>query len=83
MFSSIFWWTATKTCVSAYLERHHRLKEIVSDTPGLLIADLFLEGEHLWNWAEARGWEGIVMKRLSSPYREGKKHRDWYKKRLP
>ena len=55
-----------------YLERHHRLKETVSDIPGLLITDLFLEGEHLWDWAEQRGWEGIVMKRLSSPYREGK-----------
>lgn len=65
-----------------YLERHHRLKEAVSATPGLLIADLFLEGEHLWNWAEERGWEGIVMKRLSSPYREGKKHRDWYKRKI-
>lgn len=65
-----------------YLERHHRLKETVSDIPGLLTADLFLEGEPLWDWAEQRGWEGIVMKRLSSPYREGKKHRDWYKKKI-
>ncbi|ANY74563.1 ATP-dependent DNA ligase [Paenibacillus ihbetae] len=65
-----------------YLDRHHRLKEIVSNTPGILTADLFLEGESLWAWAEERGWEGIVMKRLSSPYREGKKHRDWYKKKI-
>ncbi len=65
-----------------YLDRHHRLKEIVSTTPGILTADLFLEGESLWAWAEERGWEGIVMKRLSSPYREGKKHRDWYKKKI-
>lgn len=65
-----------------YIDRHHRLKEVVSDKPRLLTADLFLEGESLWHWAEERGWEGIVMKRLSSPYREGKKHRDWYKKKI-
>ncbi|WP_036718402.1 DNA ligase [Paenibacillus sp. JCM 10914] len=65
-----------------YIERHHRLKEVAANVPGLLIADLFLDGEALWDWAEERGWEGIVMKRLASPYREGKKHRDWYKKKI-
>lgn len=65
-----------------YVERHQRLKETVSDQPGLLIADLFGDGEALWSWAEERSWEGIVIKRLNSPYREGKKHQDWYKKKI-
>lgn len=65
-----------------YLERHERLKQLLPEpAPGLLITDLFMEGETLWRWVEERSWEGIVMKRLSSPYREGKKHRDWYKKK--
>lgn len=40
-----------------------------------------MDGDALWNWVETNRWEGIVSKRLSSPYREGKKHRDWYKKK--
>lgn len=65
-----------------YIERHQRLKALEPNIPGLLITDLFQEGASLWHWAEERGWEGIVMKRLSSPYREGKKHKDWYKKKI-
>lgn len=65
-----------------YVERHQRLQEIVANKPGLLVADLFRDGETLWNWAKERSWEGIVIKRLSSPYREGKKHQDWYKKKI-
>ncbi|MGM1048611.1 MAG: DNA ligase [Bacillota bacterium] len=65
-----------------YIERHQRLQQIVANKPGLLVADLFNDGESLWKWAEDRGWEGIVIKRLSSPYREGKKHQDWYKKKI-
>ncbi|KKO51028.1 ATP-dependent DNA ligase [Paenibacillus sp. DMB20] len=65
-----------------YIERHQRLKETVPVQPGLLIADLFGDGDSLWTWAEERSWEGIVIKRLSSPYREGKKHQDWFKKKI-
>lgn len=65
-----------------YIERHHHLQQMIKNTPGLLIADLFNDGENLWKWAENHSWEGIVIKRLSSPYREGKKHRDWYKKKI-
>lgn len=65
-----------------YIERHQRLKQVIANKPGLLVADLFNDGESLWKWAENRGWEGIVIKRLSSPYREGKKHQDWYKKKI-
>ncbi|MFC7678348.1 DNA ligase [Paenibacillus sp. GCM10028914] len=65
-----------------YIERHQRLQEIVVNKPGLLVADLFRDGETLWEWAKERKWEGIVIKRLSSPYRLGKKHQDWYKKKI-
>lgn len=65
-----------------YIERHQRLQEVVANKPGLLVADLFTDGNTLWKWAEDRGWEGIVIKRLTSPYREGKKHQDWYKKKI-
>ncbi|MFC4812759.1 DNA ligase [Paenibacillus sp. GCM10023250] len=65
-----------------YEERHRRLTALCGDgDPRLFAADLFRDGEALWSWVEANRWEGVVSKRLSSPYREGKKHRDWLKKK--
>lgn len=65
-----------------YSERYQRLKQRYSSNhPRLIITDLFLDGEALWKWVESNRWEGVISKRLSSPYREGKKHRDWFKKK--
>ncbi|NMO95730.1 RNA ligase family protein [Paenibacillus lemnae] len=64
-----------------YIERHERLKDVIQGQQGLLLADLFQDGNTLWSWAEERNWEGIVIKKLSAPYREGKKHQDWFKKK--
>jgi len=65
-----------------YLERHHRLTSLLPERrPNLFVSDLFPDGEALWRWVEEHGWEGVVAKRLSSPYRSGKKHSDWYKKK--
>lgn len=44
--------------------------------------DSFENGEALWQWVDKNGWEGVVSKRLSSTYREGKTHRsDWVKRK--
>jgi len=65
-----------------YSERHRILQELFPDRhPSLFVSDLFGDGELLWGWVEQNGWEGVVAKRLSSPYRIGKKHTDWYKKK--
>jgi bifunctional non-homologous end joining protein LigD len=65
-----------------YLERHERLSaKFPEREPQLFVTDLFRDGESLWSWVAAEGWEGVVSKRLASPYREGKKHRDWLKKK--
>lgn len=45
------------------------------------LVDTFENGEALWNWVELNGWEGVVSKRLSSSYHEGKAHRDWVKRK--
>ncbi|WP_447978459.1 DNA ligase D [Candidatus Nitrospira bockiana] len=37
------------------------------------------DGRRLYEEAVNRGWEGIVSKRLDSPYRSGKRHPDWRK----
>ncbi|NBD24441.1 ATP-dependent DNA ligase [Paenibacillus glycinis] len=66
-----------------YEERHGRLTALIgTGDPRLFATDLFQDGEALWSWVEANRWEGVVSKRLSSPYREGKKHRDWLKKKI-
>ncbi|SEC55315.1 DNA ligase [Paenibacillus sp. GP183] len=63
-------------------ERHERLKALAADWgPPFFLTDLFEDGETLWAWVNANGWEGVVSKKLSSPYREGKEHHDWLKKK--
>lgn len=65
-----------------YQERHQRLLNKFPDKNGLFfVTDLYEDGESLWKWVEEHQWEGVVCKRLTSPYREGKKHGDWYKKK--
>jgi bifunctional non-homologous end joining protein LigD len=65
-----------------YQERYERLKLVFPAKENwLLVTDLFLDGELLWHWVESNSWEGMVSKRLSSLYREGKHHKDWLKKK--
>ncbi|CAG7653430.1 DNA ligase [Paenibacillus allorhizosphaerae] len=65
-----------------FAERHEKLRELFPvKHPQLFVTDLFSDGPSLWQWVEESGWEGVVSKRLSSPYREGKQHKDWYKKK--
>lgn len=62
-----------------------RYKQLTAAFPDkserLFVTDLFYDGDALWKWIEQNGWEGMVSKRLSSAYREGKRHMDWFKKK--
>ncbi|AOZ94049.1 hypothetical protein [Paenibacillus crassostreae] len=63
-------------------ERYRRLlAKFPTKDPRLFVTDLFEDGQALWDWLNEREWEGIISKRLDSPYTEGKKHKDWFKKR--
>ncbi|MBB3112069.1 bifunctional non-homologous end joining protein LigD [Paenibacillus phyllosphaerae] len=65
-----------------YSERYRMLSEKFGEKdPQLFVTDMFQDGDALWEWVESNQWEGVVSKRLSSSYIEGKKHRDWYKKK--
>jgi bifunctional non-homologous end joining protein LigD len=65
-----------------FRERYDRLSaKFPNKQPCLFVTDLYDDGIALWKWLEEREWEGIVSKRLSSPYSEGKRHQDWFKKR--
>lgn len=64
------------------IERYQRLVNIMpKDNPRILVSDMFSDGMKLWEWAEENQWEGIISKRLDSPYVEGKNHSYWFKKR--
>jgi len=58
------------------------LDQFPTRTPQLFVTDLVANGQALWNWALTHNWEGVISKRLSSPYREGKQHSDWFKKKI-
>lgn len=61
-------------------ERNKRLRELShSWASPLHLTDCFSDGHRLWGWVVENGWEGVVCKRKSSLYKEGKTHRDWYK----
>lgn len=65
-----------------FRERFRRLSEkFPKKNPRLFVTDLYEDGQALWEWVQKHEWEGIVSKRLDSPYTEGKKHNDWFKKR--
>jgi bifunctional non-homologous end joining protein LigD len=66
----------------SFQERHDRLQTIgASWKEPLFLTDLFDNGEALWEWVKVNQWEGVVSKRLSSRYRVGKEHHDWYKRK--
>lgn len=65
-----------------FRERYKRLAaKFPHKDPRLFVTDLFDDGLALWEWLNEREWEGIISKRLDSLYTEGKKHKDWFKKR--
>ncbi|PZD95633.1 DNA ligase [Paenibacillus sambharensis] len=65
-----------------YEERYRLLQQKWPKQAGMmLVTDMYDNGPALWQWVEQNSWEGIISKRRTSPYREGKKHRDWLKKK--
>ncbi|MGO4546368.1 DNA ligase [Paenibacillus sp. 2TAB23] len=65
-----------------FKERFERLTaKLPEKQPRLFVTDLVFDGPALWDWVNTREWEGIISKKLDSPYVEAKKHRYWFKKR--
>ena len=78
----LLYWNGEDLRPLPYEERYRRLQQILPEKlPHLFVTDMFNDRDLLWNWVVAAGWEGVIGKRLSSPYREAKKHKDWYKKK--
>ncbi|MEK0315832.1 ATP-dependent DNA ligase [Cohnella sp. 56] len=65
-----------------YKARRQLLLSVASGwTAPFYVADEFPDGEALWGWVEANGWEGMVSKKAESVYKEGKAHHDWLKRK--
>ncbi len=60
-------------------ERRQRLAELVAPGGVVQLSGAFDDGEALLEAAEAQRLEGVMAKRVSSRYQEGKRSRDWLK----
>jgi len=58
------------------------LEGAIKKSSSIAVTDSFNDGDELYQLMAVKGWEGIVSKNLDSQYIGGKKHRDWYKKKL-
>lgn len=66
-------------CALALSERRERLVALGLDDVAWQVPPTYDDGQMLLEAAEQQGLEGIVSKRLSSPYRPGQRSRDWLK----
>ncbi len=63
-----------------FTERRARLEQLLDRRNATVkLSDTFDDGQELLEAAKQRGLEGIVAKRVDSPYRQGKRTRDWLK----
>jgi bifunctional non-homologous end joining protein LigD len=66
-------------CALPLGERRARLEQLGLDDVAWQLPPTYADGQMLLEAAEQQGLEGIVSKRLSSPYRPGQRSRDWLK----
>lgn len=67
-----------------YVERRAILAGLVDTGPAWCVVPAFDDdGGDVFDVCERLGLEGVVAKRLSSPYRPGERSRDWLKAKTP
>ena len=72
-------------CALPLSERRLRLEAVLSPAVGAVIriaTQVRGDGAALLAEAQARGWEGLVVKDARSPYRPGRRTREWRKLKL-
>ncbi|GIP37652.1 ATP-dependent DNA ligase [Paenibacillus sp. J31TS4] len=75
-------WESRSLWTTGYEERDALLRGLFPEREeSIWLADRFEDGQALWTWVEANGWEGVIAKRRDSLYTEGKEHNDWYKRK--
>ncbi|SHF82979.1 bifunctional non-homologous end joining protein LigD [Jatrophihabitans endophyticus] len=65
-----------------YEERRATLERFAEEHPGWTVSPSFDDGGATEQVARSHGLEGVVAKRLGSPYRAGRRHDDWRKLRF-
>jgi bifunctional non-homologous end joining protein LigD len=61
-------------------ERRERLQELVDRrNKTVRLSEVFEDGRALYEAAMRKGLEGVIAKRADSPYRQGKRTREWLK----
>lgn len=63
-------------------ERQQLLQGCFTGSAVAALTDSFEDGAALYELMKQKGMEGIVSKRLASPYTAGKRHADWFKTKL-
>jgi bifunctional non-homologous end joining protein LigD len=63
-------------------ERRKKLEQIVARGPGVVVSPQFEDGQALLAAAREQHLEGVVAKRVDSPYRPGRRTADWHKLKL-
>ena len=63
-------------------ERRARLEKLVAPSGGVLVSPQFDDGPSLLAAAREQELEGVVAKRLDSPYRPGRRTAEWHKLKL-
>ncbi|NLG32900.1 MAG: DNA ligase [Syntrophomonadaceae bacterium] len=59
--------------------RRERLEQVLKPSAQIQLVEDFPAGKSLFQAVESMGMEGIVAKKIDSPYQAGKKHNDWLK----
>jgi len=76
----LLWLDGRSLLAEPYERRREELAELGIDGPNWQAPSHHVgEGERLWQAVRERGLEGVVAKRIESPYRPGKRSREWLK----
>jgi bifunctional non-homologous end joining protein LigD len=71
------------TTTLSYVDRHRLLEEVLEPGPWWKVSTTHVEdGEALYEAATERGLEGLMAKRLESPYEPGKRSPNWRKVKI-
>lgn len=78
----LLWLDGRALCPEPYLRRRELLAELRFDGPSWQSPGHHVgHGERLWDAVRERGLEGVVAKRIESPYRPGQRTGEWLKVR--
>jgi bifunctional non-homologous end joining protein LigD len=72
-------WQGQDVIAQSYAERRALLHDVLEPGPFVAVPDSFDDGPALMDTTAAQGLEGVVAKRVGSPYRPGVRSPDWVK----